>query len=102
MNTTKFLIINTFGVLVFLLLASRTWIEPELSGIPGASGGSAIVWGLTALPILVTFIFVNFGVATWACICRYRGDGWPLSKWVWLIAPIWMITVYVDGIRHGI
>jgi hypothetical protein len=46
------LIFNAAALGVFLVLASRTWLEPELRGISGANGGAGVVWALTALPVL--------------------------------------------------
>ncbi len=48
--------LNVIGVIVYLQFATQGWIEPEVANIPGAAGGGALLWGISALPTLLAFI----------------------------------------------
>ncbi|MEO6217941.1 MAG: hypothetical protein ABIO86_18070 [Sphingomonas sp.] len=41
------------------MLASTSWIEPELANVPGANGGDTFVWFATAVPVLALFLIGN-------------------------------------------
>ncbi len=94
-------IANLAGIVAFLRLASVTWIEPELKDFPGASGGAAIVWGLTALPVFLAFTLANL---IWSAI-EIRGalkthDWRPLLFSVLTLAA-WIVAFVFDGVHHG-
>jgi hypothetical protein len=94
-------LINLSGAAVFLFVASFSWVEPELANIPGASGGSPIVWFLTAVPIFALFVALNFAALVWAASFRTRQGWWPLSHWYWVWLPIWLFAAVFDGVHHG-
>ena len=92
--------INGFGAVAFLMVASRFWVEPELAGISGASGGAAIGWFFMAAPIFLVLVLFNIGVCIWAVIvCRKQGS-WPLSNLVWLSIPMWLFALVIDTWHH--
>lgn len=53
------MIVNLIWIVVFLILASTSWIEPELANVPGANGGDTFVWFATTVPVLVLFLLSN-------------------------------------------
>jgi hypothetical protein len=100
-RTVWYLATNFVGASVFLLIASRSWIEPELADIPGASGGQGIVWFLSIAPILLFFVSLNFTTLCWAIVSRFEHGQWPLSKLSWLSVPVWLCVVFLDNAHHG-
>jgi len=98
--------LNTYGILFFLATASHYWIEPELADVPGASGGDAVAWGVTALPIMVGFFLIDLLWLIGECVAYLTKRIWrfPLSFLVIpvVIVPIaWVIAAYVDNSHHG-
>ncbi len=89
------LALNAAGIALFFALAVKTWIEPELANVPGASGGAAFVWGISALPIFLLFIVANF-IAGFRALRRRHG---AIFAALTLIA--WFAAFYFDGIHHG-
>jgi hypothetical protein len=53
------LIANAVGAAVYVWLSSWTWLEPELRGQDVARAGDAMVWAMTALPVLVGFALAD-------------------------------------------
>jgi hypothetical protein len=99
--TLWYLAVNLIGTFTFLVVASRSWIEPELANIPGASGGQGLVWFLTVAPILLFFVVFNIATFGWASTRHFRKGAWPLYKLAWLSVPIWLCAVFVDNMHHG-
>lgn len=88
---------NTLGIAAFLTFASKTWIEPELANEAGASAGSFIVWGFSALPILVVFLLAHAIIG----IIALRGKrGWALP--IALTSACWIAAAVFDNFHHGI
>lgn len=88
---------NTLGIAMFWSFASKTWIEPELANESGASAGNFIVWGFSALPILVLFLLAHAIVG----IIALRGkQGWALP--VTLTTACWVAAAVFDNFHHGI
>ena len=100
-RTVWYLAVNTVGAFVFLLIASRSWIEPELADVRGASGGQGLVWFLTVAPVLLLFLLLNASTLVWAGVSRSRQRHWPLSKLSWLSIAIWLCALLVDNAHHG-
>ena len=86
---------------LFFALAVRTWIEPELANVPGASGGADIVWGVSALPVFLLFIAANLvlGFVALRQLASGRRQG---AIFVAITLSAWMASFYFDGIHHGI
>ena len=89
---------NVFGIGAFLAFASKAWIEPELANQPGASAGDFIVWGISALPILVIFIIAHIVVGGLA-VTKLRLD-WALP--LVLTTVSWIAAAIFDNMHHGI
>ena len=89
---------NALGIATFLAFASRAWIESELAKEPGASAGDFIVWGVSALPVLVIFIVAHLFVGGWALPKMRRDWTWVLA----LTANCWIVAALFDNAHHGI
>jgi hypothetical protein len=96
------LIANLMMASLFLLLASRTWIEPELAGVPGASGGAGVVWFVTALPVAGAAALVNLVAVVWALAFRIKHFAWPASSVAWFGLLVWLAAIVLDNSRHGV
>ena len=95
------LIANAAGIALFLYLASKTWIEPELKGLQVATGGAAVVWAFSALPVMLLFLLVDlvwFGRASYRAV-KYNAIA-PLAV-VFLAGAAWVAAAYFDNIHHG-
>jgi hypothetical protein len=87
---------------MFFALAVKTWIEPELANVPGASGGAFIVWGTTALPLFVLFVAANLLLSIKALrelISDKHRRGIII---VALTLVAWIAAFYFDHIHHGV
>ena len=96
------LALNVGGIALFFDLAVRTWIEPELANVPGASGGDAIVWATTALPLFVLFVTGNLVLSFKALRELVSDKRLRGTIIVALTLVAWIGAFYLDGIHHGI
>ncbi|MEO6093487.1 MAG: hypothetical protein ABIT04_01500 [Novosphingobium sp.] len=94
-------IANLIGMALFLYLAVQTWIEPELANEQGASGGEGIVWGMTALPILLLFMPAHFIFGFLAHRQRERSGSWRGELFVGGTLLIWIAVFVFDSVHHG-
>lgn len=92
---------NLIGMALFLDLAVKTWIEPDLANEPGANVGDGIVWGLTALPILLLFMVAHFIFGVVAHRQRERIGSWRGEMFVGSTLVIWVAIFIVDNAHHG-
>ena len=93
--------VNLAGIAAFLIAASRSWIEPELTNIPGASGGDAYVWLVTAVPVLVVFAIGN--LAWLATLLGSHASNKRMSvAFGTLIFASWIAAYLFDHLHHGI
>jgi len=99
--TAWWLLANVVVAGAFLGVASFSWIEPELADYPGASGGAAVVWFMTAVPLLLVSGIGNLGVLAWGGVRRHRAGAWPFGVGAWLIPLIWLAVLLLDNSRHG-
>ncbi len=100
-------LLNIIGVIVYLLFATQGWIEPELADVPGAIGGGAIVWGLTALPTLLAFIVIDVLWLIFECVAYLTRKTWRLGLAFFVIPAVvvplvWAIAVHIDYSHHGV
>ena len=94
-------IANGAGVFAFLTSAYPTWIEPELKDYPGASGGSAIIWGLTTFPVFLVFFLTNLIWAFRAAYEALRGsDRLPITH-ASVTLIVWIVAFFFDNSHHG-
>jgi hypothetical protein len=91
--------VNLVGLAVYLWLASRTWLEPELRGENVGQAGDAIVWALTALPVLMFAAVANVVWFIMQTIRRPKDDQAWVGPAGLVIAGLWVIAFLVD--RHG-
>ena len=99
--------LNVIGVIAYVLSSTQGWVEPEAANIPGAAGGGALLWGMTALPTLLAFIVID---VLWlifesvVCLTRRKGR----LGLVYLVIPVvviplmWAIAIYIDFSHHGV
>lgn len=96
---TVWMLANVVASGVFTHLASWTWLEPNLRGQDVARSGDAMIWGLTALPVLATSILLN---AIWFFFVaneRRRSESpWPTSS-IAIVTAIWASVLTVDHLR---
>jgi hypothetical protein len=97
----KWLLANLFAAILYLGVASISWIEPELAEFPGASGGAGLVWFMTAVPVFLLSVALNLGALARAYAIRRREGLWPASGWAWLLVLLWILALYLDNSRHG-
>ena len=96
----KLLLFNIAGATLFLFIAVPLWAEPEVANIPGAGAGSPIVWVLMALPVAALCLLVNLFHAGRVGISAVRRRPLPVSRWHWLVVPLWAVVLYVDISHH--
>ncbi|MBC9033098.1 hypothetical protein IAG41_11925 [Sphingomonas sp. JC676] len=93
--------INLAGIAAFLTAASRSWIEPELANVPGASVGDAFIWFVMAAPVLALFLIGN--LAWLAGSLRSDASSKRMSLLFGaLILACWIAAYLFDNSRHGI
>ncbi len=91
---------NIVAILLYLYLSSWTWLEPELRGEDVATGGDAVVWALSAFPVLVVAMVMNLAVVVWGAIDRRRRGQWPFASWSWVIVAAWFAAYVIDLYHH--
>jgi hypothetical protein len=98
---TAWVAANIIASAAFLHFASWTWLEPNLRGEGVARGGDAVVFMLSAFPILFASALINL---LWLLlITRERGRieaAWPISP-VILIAVTWTCALTVNYLRSA-
>jgi hypothetical protein len=81
------LVANVIGAAAYVWLSSQTWLEPELRGETVARAGDAIVWAMTALPVLLGFALVDL---VW--LIRRVRSGQSLQP-ILLAALLWAVVL---------
>lgn len=99
--SVSWLLANLIVATAYLGAASMSWVEPQLADFPGASGGSAFIWFLSAVPIFVIATLSNLGVLMWSFVVRLSRGTWPVMWVSWFIVLIWIATLLLDYSRHG-
>lgn len=95
------LVANLLGIALFLHFAIPTWIEPELANEPGAGGGAFMVWGISALPILVLFLAAHVPFGLIAYRERETTGSWRGQMLVGATLFCWLVTFLYDNAHHG-
>jgi len=92
---------NVVAAAAFMHFASWTWLEPNLRGEDVARGGDALVWMLSAFPILVLAALCNL---VWVGVVEFQsrktGIGRPISIFV-IVAGVWISALAVDYLRSA-
>ena len=97
--TCIWLVTNVCIVPVYLYLASWTWSSPnlpELSWAERHGPADDIIWGVTALPILLGAILLNLAVAGCAVWSRWCSGMWRVTLWAWCIPALWLFALEID------
>jgi hypothetical protein len=89
-----FMAANVVGIVLYLVLASRGWRNPQEHGMIPVTG-EPFVWVL-AVPVLGAFLLVN--IAWGGLLLRYRES----RRWLWwlITGGTWLLTIYVDFAHH--
>jgi hypothetical protein len=95
-RSAVWLAVNVCAVLLYLYISSWTWLQPELRSEPGASGGDAFIWFLSAFPVFLITQVMNLGVVMWAAVQRRRHGSWPFVAWSWIILVVWLTAYRID------
>lgn len=93
--------VNVVGIICFFDLAVRSWIEPELANEPGASGGTAFYWAVTALPVFLLFTIANLALGLVAMRQLAHGQRTGLVA-VTVLLIAWLVSYYFDNLHHGV
>ncbi|MGR4863414.1 hypothetical protein [Caulobacter sp. LARHSG274] len=87
---------NLVGVATFLWLASRTWIEPELRGEDVAGGGDAVVWVVTAMPVLAAVFALDLIWCAMVFTKVAKTRTWRALSPLAAMAFLWLCAVLID------
>jgi ABC-type amino acid transport system permease subunit len=94
------MIVNLIGIVVFLILASKSWLEPELGNVLGASAGDALVWFVMAVPVLVLFLISNL---VWLAVSLKDAASSNLKSLGFgaLLLACWVAAFLFDNAHHS-
>jgi hypothetical protein len=96
------LLANAVGITIFLVLASQAWIEPELAKVPGAGGGDFMIWGMSALPVMLIFVLAHLAVGVAALKRLIENRRWGGVGLLAVTTVAWVIAAFVDNAHHAI
>jgi hypothetical protein len=85
---------NLIGMYFYIRNASLAWVIPEERGLSPALAGSAMVWGLGALPVAIIFLLID-GAWWYVVASRRHGRGVVLSA-----SLLWTIAIIFDFSHH--
>jgi hypothetical protein len=91
------LVANLLGSFVYLWLGSWTWTPANERGLGLDSAGDFMIWGLSALPVLIVFFVLDFG---WAVVILIRRQWKSGLSWL-LVAIMWFIALAIDRAHHS-
>jgi hypothetical protein len=75
---------NIAGAVVYLLLASKTWVVPQQRG-----SYDPLLWAAAVLPLLACFGLFDLGWGVAIVRGKWRGAGlWAAAVAVWVVAAI--------------
>lgn len=99
-TTLRWIAVNAGGSLLYLIVASSCWTEPEVRDIPGASGGSPFVWVFFALPFPFLFFILNAGLVLRVCFVYDKTREWQLNLWYLVVPAMWAAVILLDFSQH--
>ena len=91
---------NVFGVIIYLYLSVPLWAPDSLANTSGAGVGTPIIWGLTALPVLLFFMLVNLIIIIGALVVYIKSQTRILQLSYIPIPVAWFIVIYLDFSHH--
>jgi hypothetical protein len=98
---TAWVATNVIASAAFLHFASWTWLEPNLRHEEVARGGDAIIWILSAFPILAVATLSNLVWMLVAARERRKSEGpWPTPATI-VVAIIWACALTVNWLRSA-
>ena len=100
MNMLLIVALNAVGVGVYLAISSRTWLEPELRGESVATGGDAVVWFFTALPVAVAFLVFDSILLVTASVSYFKNEKRRFNAVALLVPTLWVLGYFVDRAHH--
>ena len=89
-----FMAANAVGIVLYLVLASRSWRVPQEHGMVPVTG-EPFVWAL-ALPVLGVFFLAD---VVWGGLVL-RGRESKRKRWWLVTAAVWVLTICVDFVHH--
>ncbi len=93
-RTLGWLVANCAGLILYLYLASQTWITP-IDGVLAHAAGDPFVYMLCVFPVLATFTLSNF--AWLIVILKNKQNRLCLTK-IWILtAAIWVVANRIDA-----
>jgi hypothetical protein len=98
---TLWTIINVVAAAAFMHFASWTWLEPNLRGEDVARGGDAVVFMLSAFPILAIAGICNL---VWISLVEVAHRKTAVSRpWpaIIVIATLWISALTVNRLRSA-
>jgi hypothetical protein len=87
---------NVVGAAAFLWFASKTWIEPALRHEDVARGGDAILWAVTALPVLIAFLVLDLIWLTLVMVKLAKSQAWHSALPVAAMGLLWLGVIFAD------
>ncbi len=92
--------LNIAGLMIYLTLASALWAPLGDQSLP-IGAGTPIVWGLTALPVLILFLCINFVWLDLIVLRTHEERNWR-HLLVWLVVMlIWFGVNRFDLAMQG-
>jgi len=88
------MVANVIGIILYLVLASRSWRIPQEHGIVPVTG-EPFVWVL-ALPVLGAFLPAN--IVWGGLLLRHRTP--KRGLWWLLTLGVWLLTICFDFAHH--
>jgi hypothetical protein len=86
---------NVVGAIVYVCLASRSWVIPQERGLHSETG-EPFVWALFVMPIFAVFLLAN---VIWGVFILVRRQ-WR-SGYLWLLtALMWLVAAAIDFAHH--
>ncbi len=89
-----FMAANAVGIVLYLVLASRSWRIPQEHGMVPVTG-EPFVWAL-ALPVLGVFFLAD---VVWGGLLL-RGADSKRRLWWLVTAAVWLLAIGIDFSRH--
>ena len=77
---------SAVGIYFYLRNASLSWAIPEEAGLDPALSGVSLVWGISALPIMIVFILLHIAFYVYSVSKKSGRVPVVISSLCWLCA----------------